>query len=117
MLYQAASASVGRPFLLCAVATVHIRNAPFVLTQYGWFLLSQRSDAKSPGAEAPGRLFVSGRHATVSEVRFFSMEPVATGDVFEADHGGFPLAVRNPGPESYEAPVISLRRGFFMSAR
>ena len=32
----------------------HIRNAPFVLTQFGWFLLSQRSDAKSPGAEAPG---------------------------------------------------------------
>jgi len=72
------------------VATVHIRNAPFVLTQYGWFSLSQRSDAKSPGAEAPGLLFVSGRHATVSGVRFFSMEPVATDDVFEADPGGFP---------------------------
>ena len=76
-----------------------------MLTQYGWFSLSQRSDAKSPGAEAPGLLFVSGRHATVSGVRFFSMEPVATDDVFEADPGASPVAVRNPGPEkSYEAP-------------
>ena len=99
------------------MATVPHRNAPFVLTQYGWFLLSQRSDAKSPGAEAPGLLFVSGRHATVSEVRFFSMEPVATSDVFEADHGGFPLAVRNPGPESYEAPDNFPAPGLLYSAR
>ena len=33
------------------------------------------------------------------------MEPVATDDVFEADPGASPVAVRNPGPEkSYEAP-------------
>ena len=76
-----------------------------MLTQYGWFSLSQRSDAKSPGAEAPGLLFVSGRHATGSGFRFFSMEPVATDDVFEADRGASPVAIRNPGPEkSYEAP-------------
>ena len=67
-----------------------------MLTQYGWFSLSQRSDAKSPGAEAPGLLFVSGRHATGSGFRFFSMEPVATDDVFEADRGGFPRSHSEP---------------------
>ena len=42
------------------------------------------------------------------------MEPVATDDVFEADPGGFPLAVRNPGPEkSYEAPDNFPAPGFF----
>ena len=79
-----------RPFSCARWQRCHVRNAPFVLTQYGWFLLSQRSDAKSPGAEAPGLLFASGRHATVSGVRFFSMEPGRHGDVFEADPGGFP---------------------------
>ena len=39
-----ASASVG-PFSCARWQRYHIRNAPFVLTQYGWFLLSQRSDA------------------------------------------------------------------------
>ena len=88
-----------------------------MLTQYGWFSLSQRSD-KSPGASAPGLLFMSGSHATVSGVRFFSMEPVATDDVFGADPGASPVAVRNPGPEKVMKPrIISLRRGFFMSAR
>jgi hypothetical protein len=87
-----------------------------VLTQYGWFWLSQRSDAKSPGASAPGLLFMRGGPATVSGVRFFSMEPVATDDVFGADLGASPVAVRNPGPEKVMKPrMISLRRGFFIS--
>jgi hypothetical protein len=59
-----------------------------VLAQYGWFCLSQRSDAKSPGAEAPG--LMRGRHATLSAIRFFSMEPVATNDVLGADLGASP---------------------------
>jgi hypothetical protein len=88
-----------RPFSCARWQRCHIRNAPFVLTQYGWFSLSQRSDAKSPGAEAPGLLFVSGRHATVSGVRFLSMEPVATDDVLGAYQGASPVAVRNPGSE------------------
>ena len=93
-----------------------------MLTQYGWFSLSQCSDAKSPGASAPGLLlgllFMSGSHATVSGVRFFSVEPLATEDVFGADLGASPVAVRNPGPEKVMKPrIMSLRRGFFMSAR
>ena len=101
-----------RPFSCARWQRCHIRKAPFVLTQYGWFSLSQRSDAKSPGAEALGLLFVSGLDATVSGVPFFSMEPVATDDVFEADPGGFP-------PQPFGTPVqkkvmkpriISLRR-------
>jgi hypothetical protein len=79
-----------RPFSCARWQRCHIRSAPFVLTQYGWFSLSQRSDAKSPGAEAPGLLF------TVSGVRFFLMEPVATDDVFEADPGGFPRSRSEP---------------------
>ena len=73
-----------------------------MLAQYGWFCLSQRSDAKSPGASAPG--LMRGSHATVSGVRFFSMEPVATEDVFGTDPGASPVAVRNPVQKSYEAP-------------
>jgi hypothetical protein len=103
-----------RPFSCARWQRCHIRNAPFVLTQYGWFLLSQRSDAKSPGAEAPGLLFVSGRHATVFGARFFSMEPVATDDVFEADPGGFPRSRSEPVQIKVMKPrIISLRRGFF----
>jgi hypothetical protein len=44
-----ASAPVGALFPVRGGQRCHIRNAPFVLTQYGWFSLSQRSDAKSPG--------------------------------------------------------------------
>ena len=43
------------------------------------------------------------------------MEPVATDDVFGADPGASPVAVRNPGPEKVMKPrIISLRRGFFI---
>ena len=111
-----ASALGRRPFFLLAVATVPHSQGAFVLTQYGWLWLSQRSDAKSPGASAPGLLFMRGDHATVSGVRFFSMEPVATDDVFGAGLGASPLAVRNPGPEKVMKPrMISLCRGFFIS--
>ena len=49
---------------------------------------------------------MSGSHATVSGVRFFSMEPVGTDDVFGADPGASPVAVRNPGPEKVMKPRI-----------
>ena len=46
------------------------------------------------------------------------MEPVATEDVFQADPGASPVAIRNLGPEKVMKPrIFSLRRGFFMSAR
>ena len=39
-----------------------------------------------------------------------------TDDVFGADLGASPVAVRNPGPEKVMKPrMISLRRGFFIS--
>ena len=93
------------PFSCARWQRCHIRNAPFVLTQYGWFLLSQRSDAKSPGAEAPGLLFVSGRHATVSGVRSSQWNRSPRATFSRRILGASPVAVRNPGPEkSYEAP-------------
>ena len=94
-----------RPFSCARWQRCHIRNAPFVLTQYGWFSLSQRSDAKSPGAEAPGLLFVSGRHATVTGVRFSQWNRSPRATFSRRTLGASPVAVRNPGPEkSYEAP-------------
>ena len=93
-----------RPFS-CARATVpHSQRAS--LGQYGWFSLSQRSDAGRPGAEAPGLLFVSGRHATVSGVRFFSIETVATDDVFRANTGAFPSSHSEPLSRKVMKPRI-----------
>ena len=94
-----------RPFSCARWQRCHIRNAPFVLTQYGWFSLSQRSDAKSPGAEAPGLLFASGRDATVSRVRSSQWNRSPRTTFSRRTLGASPVAVRNPGPEkSYEAP-------------
>ena len=92
------------PFFLLAVAAMQHSQGAFVLTQYGWFCLSQRSDAKSPGASAPGLLFMRGGHATVI---WSSLLLNGTGSHerrFWGDQGASPAAVRNPGPESYEAP-------------
>ena len=52
--------------------------------------LCQRSDAKSPGASAQGLLFMRGSHATVSGVRFVSMEPAGRQPRFSARTRGLP---------------------------
>ena len=78
--------------------------------------LCQRSDAKSPGASTQGLLFMRGSHATVSGVRFVSMEPAGSSNVFRRGPGGFPHSHSDPGPEKVMKPrIISLRRGFFIS--
>ena len=47
-------------------------------------------DAKSPGASAQGLLFMRGSHATVSGVRFVSMEPAGRQPRFSARTRGLP---------------------------
>ena len=80
-----------RPFSCARWQRCHIRNAPFVLTQYGWFSLSQRARRGSTGAS-----FREWQACHSNWSSLFSMEPVATGDVFEADPGGFPRSRSEP---------------------